>query len=281
MKTIDFHTHIFPEKIAEAALRQLSEHSGEYRPCTDGTLNGLFDSMEGAGIRLSVVSNIATKPSQAYPILRFSEEIISERIYPMISIHPENSLSEAEDILRKAEGLGIRGVKFHPMYQDFEIDSPEMSPLYRMISERGFFLMFHTGYDIAFPGNTNGDVERLKRLAEAMPELTIVATHLGGWRQWDRIHILKGFDNIYTEISMTLSEIDDGTFVTLLSNFREDNILFGTDSPWTDQSEMVRRVMGLPIPEDFREKILFRNAERFLQRFRYPSNTRETGGDGE
>ncbi len=267
MKTIDFHTHIFPEKIAASALALLSEDSGEYKPCTDGTLKGLLASMDAAGIRTSIVSNIATKPTQAYPILEFCREILSERIYPMISIHPGNTPEEAGDLLEKAEALGIRGVKFHPMYQDFEIDSERMFPLYEQIEKKGFFVTFHTGYDIAFPGNTHGDVERLRRLAEAMPDLTIVATHLGGWRQWDRIHILRGFDNIYTEISMTLSEMDDSRFVRLLSNFGEDNILFGTDSPWTDQSGMVRRVMGLPIPADFREKILFRNAERLLRKY--------------
>lgn len=264
---IDFHTHIFPEEIAGNAIDLLSEHSGKYRPHTDGTLAGLLRSMDKAGISLSVVSNIATKPAQLYPILDFSLRIQSERIYPMVSIHPLNTLNDAEDVLIRAKKLGIRGVKFHPMYQDFEIDNREMFNLYDMIRGYGFFVMFHTGYDIAFPDNTNGDVERVKTLAETFRDLTIVATHTGGWRQWDKVAILGGYENIHTEISMSLTEMNDSTFIRTISHFNENHILFGTDSPWTDQKEMVDRVLSLRIPEDLKEKILYRNARNFLERY--------------
>ena len=40
MNIIDFHTHIFPDKIARQALETLAEDSGEYQPKTDGTLKG-------------------------------------------------------------------------------------------------------------------------------------------------------------------------------------------------------------------------------------------------
>ncbi|RMG03254.1 MAG: hypothetical protein D6726_05960, partial [Nitrospirae bacterium] len=58
-------------------------------------------------------------------------------------------------------------------------------------------------------------------------------------------------------------------FVNLLSNFGEDKILFGTDSPWTDQTEMVNRILGLPVGDDLKEKILFRNARVFLKCFNW------------
>jgi predicted TIM-barrel fold metal-dependent hydrolase len=264
MDIIDFHTHIFPDKIAKQAVDKLAEESGEYRPRTDGTLAALLASMHAAGIATSVVANIATRPAQALPILEFCRRIQGPRIIPTISFHPDNSLDEVGSLLTEAARLGIRGVKLHPMYQGFAIDERRMFPFYQIIEHYGFFVIFHTGLDIAFPGNLQADVGRVKNLAEQFRQLTIVATHVGGWRQWDRAEMLGRLDNVYTETSMTLTEMDDAAFLRLLSRFDDQRVLFGTDSPWTDQQEMAERVMRLTMPEDRKERLLYRNAMALL-----------------
>jgi len=264
MKYIDFHTHIFPDRIAKQALEYLSEDSGDYHPQTDGTLAGLLRSMDEASISKSVVANISTKPSQTAPILEFSLQIKSDRIIPLVSFHPGNTMQEVDRLLRQSVTQGIPGVKLHPMYQEFTIDDHAMFPFYEMIRDKGLFLVFHSGYDIAFPGNTQADVERVARVAGEFGDLVIVTTHVGGWRQWDRINVLTEKKNIYTEISMTLSEIDEGLFVKTLMLFDEDRILFGTDSPWTDQKDMVKKTEALPISDAVKAKLFYENAERLL-----------------
>ncbi len=267
-KVIDFHTHVFPDEIAPRALKALSEHSGPYKPCTDGTLGGLLESMDRAGIGLSVVASIATKPGQAWPILEFSKRIKSSRIYPLVSFHPKNSLDEVKRLIAEATEAGIKGVKLHPMYQDFSIDSEDMFPYYELLTREGFFVVFHTGYDIAFPGNLQASVERVARLAESFKDLEIVTTHTGGWRQWEKLNLLTELENVYTDISMTVTEIGPDSFSELLLNFPHNRIFFGTDSPWTDQEEMVDIVLKLPIPESLKDAILFKNASEFLAEFR-------------
>lgn len=257
---IDFHTHIFPDKIAQQAVARLAEESGEYQPKTDGTLKSLLASMDKADIALSVVANIATRPAQTLPILEFCKHIQSERIHPLISLHPGNSRDEAESVLSQAASLGIRGVKLHPMYQGFTIDDQSMFSLYQMIGHFGMFVIFHTGLDIAFPGNLQADVERIKNLSKEFPGLVIVTTHVGGWRQWDRAGMLGRLPNVYTETSMTMPEMDDRDFLKLLAQFDVDRVLFGSDSPWTDQKEMLERTLRLDIPDVRKEKLLNKNA---------------------
>ena len=266
MTVIDFHTHIFPDKIARQAVDKLAEESGEYQPRTDGTLSGLLASMDRAGIDASVIANIATRPSQALPILEFCGHIQGGRIVPTVSFHPENTMDEVEMVLTRGAAMGLRGVKLHPMYQGFAIDDRKMFPFYQLIEHFGFFVIFHTGLDIAFPGNLQADVERVKRLATEFRGLTIIATHVGGWRQWDRAGILGRLENVYTETSMTLTEMDDDAFVRLLSLFGEDRVLFGSDSPWTDQGEMLERTIQLKIADNRKERLLYRNALSLLQR---------------
>ena len=264
MNIIDFHTHIFPDKIARQALASLAEDSGEYIPRTDGTLKGLLASMNHAGISASVVANIATRPAQMLPIFDFSRHIAGSRVTPLISVHPGNSMAEVNTIFLQAAAAGIRGVKLHPMYQEFFIDDRKMYPLYQLIEHFGFFVVFHTGYDIAFPGNTQADVERVVTIANEFRDLTIVTTHVGGWRQWERAAVLGKCKNIYTETSMTITEMGDEEFVRLMSAFGEDRVLFGSDSPWTDQKEMVERMLRLDLSERRLEKMLELNAREIL-----------------
>lgn len=165
MKYIDFHTHIFPDKIAKQAMDALAAESGDYRPRTDGTLQGLLDSMTRANISASLVSNIATKPAQMYPILEFCKQIRSDAIHPLISFHPSNDTEEVEDMFGQAHRIGIRGVKLHPMYQNFNIDDKYLYGFYELMASFGFYVMFHSGYDMAFPGNTQADVERIQKVA--------------------------------------------------------------------------------------------------------------------
>jgi len=266
MQIIDFHTHIFPDKIAKQAIERLAEESGEYRPKTDGTLKGLIASMEKAGIGESVVANIATKPAQMMPIFDFCRHIAGPRVHPLISVHPANAMSEVNALFIQAAEAGIRGVKLHPMYQGFFIDDRAMYPLYQLIEHFGFFVVFHTGFDIAFPGNTQADVERIRSIAKEFKELMIVTTHLGGWRQWDRAGILGKCGNVYTETSMTLSEMGNEEFLRILALFDENRVLFGSDSPWTDQKEMLDRTTHLGIADSRMEKMLSLNAQALLGR---------------
>jgi hypothetical protein len=265
MQYIDFHTHIFPDKIAKQAVEALAAESGEYRPVTDGTLSALVASMDKAGISRSLVANIATKPAQMTPILEFCKEIKSERIHPLISFHPFNDPEEVEDVFGQASREGIYGVKLHPMYQRFLIDGKHMYGFYELMASFGFYVMFHTGFDIAFPGNDQADVEKIRKIANWFKDLTIVCTHVGGWRQWDRIECLRGCENVYTETSMALPEMSDEDFLRHLSVFSEDRVLFGSDSPWTDQKEQLDRTLGLKISDERKEKLVFGNAARLLR----------------
>ena len=139
-----------------------------------------------------------------------------------------------------------------------------MYGFYELMASFGFYVIFHTGYDIAFPKNEQADVERIKKIADWFKDLTIVCTHVGGWKQWDRIECLRGCRNVYTETSMTLSEMGDEEFIKLISKFDEDKVLFGSDSPWTDQKEMLERTLNLKISDQRKEKMMYGNAAKLL-----------------
>ena len=57
---IDFHTHAFPDALADRAMGQLQARAG-IRACLDGRVGSLLASMDRAGIDRSVVCCIATR----------------------------------------------------------------------------------------------------------------------------------------------------------------------------------------------------------------------------
>lgn len=243
--TIDVHAHAFPDKLAEKALTALAEHSGDYRPHTDGTIAGLTASMDAAGIDTALIANIATKPAQAEPILAWSRAIRSPRIVPLGSVHPAGSgFREEIAAVRKA---GLPGIKLHPMYQDFTVDDPALTPFFRAIEEQEQFVLLHAGYDIAFPGDTRAMPYRIARLAERHPRLTIIAAHMGGWQTWDEVLETLAGAPVYLDTSF-LEEMAPEQLKPLVRKHGAGRFVFGTDSPWLRQKEEAAAARSLLSP---------------------------------
>ena len=91
---IDFHTHIFPDRIAQKTICYLSEKGG-IPSFSDGSVNGLTERMAEAGTDLSVTLPVLTNPSQFDSVTRFAMEINrefenkSKRLISFAGIHPE------------------------------------------------------------------------------------------------------------------------------------------------------------------------------------------------
>ena len=68
-------------------------------------------------------------------------------------------------------------------------------------------------------------------------------------------------NNFSDEFLNLLSESD---FMKLVSAFGCDRILFGTDSPWTDQKESLKAIEKLPLSQNDLQNILYNNAKKIL-----------------
>ncbi|MDI6451103.1 TatD family hydrolase [Sedimentisphaerales bacterium M17dextr] len=257
-KIIDFHVHAFPDALAARAMKTLLDEAPGIQAYLDGTVGALLESMDRAGIASSVVCCIATKIDQFDPILRWCREIRSDRLIPFPSVHPADP-KMAERIDRIA-AEGFLGVKLHPFYQDFYAAEDGMLKLYERASARKLLLVMHTGFDIAFPRQRRADPETLRRITERFPELRLVATHLGAWQQWDEVrrHLLGR--PIYMEISMSMEDLGPAASREMLMAHPAEYLLFGTDSPWTDQVATLARLRSLDLPEPRLSRILYQNA---------------------
>jgi len=262
-RIIDFHAHAFPDALAPRAMKVLLEEAPEAQAWLSGTVADLLQSMDRVGIEKSVVCCIATKPDQFEPIFRWCTRIRSERLIPFPSVHPADPA--CLERIRRIAVEGFRGIKLHPFYQDFFADEERMWRFYEETSRHDLLLVMHTGYDIAFPRIRRADPEKLLRIKEAFPTLEFITTHLGAWRQWDEVCEYLIGREIYMEISFGLDELPPEQAREMILAHPEGYILFGTDSPWTDQAQTLTLLKNLNLPEPRLKRILSSNAASLLR----------------
>ena len=186
----------------------------------------------------------------------------------LLSIHPDDpdALAHADE----TAAAGFRGIKLHPYYQRFTIDEPRMFPLYERLARHGLLVVFHTGFDIAYPYIPVASPARIRRVMDTFPTLKIVATHLGGWHDWEnaRRHLIG--QPIYIETSFSLHILPPDEARAMILAHPADRILFGTDSPWADPTAELARWRALNLPEDRLTAALGPNAARLLQSIPVP-----------
>lgn len=262
---IDFHTHAFPDEIADKAMKILLEEGQkkhDVRAYLDGKISSLLDSMDRNNIEKSIICSIATKPSQFEPILKWSEKIRTDRIIPFPSLHPDDP--RAPEHIAQIRGSGFKGVKFHPYYQNFLLDEERLFPLYEKLSEAGVIVLMHTGFDLAFERKKIADPERILRVLERFPDLNLVTTHLGAWEDWDDVEQMMVGKRIYMEISYALEILEKEKARRIIMNHPREYVLFGTDSPWTDQGGTLSLLQGLELGEEIESLIVRDNAFNLL-----------------
>jgi predicted TIM-barrel fold metal-dependent hydrolase len=262
MRTIDFHTHAFPDSLAERAVPLLESETEDAKACLDGKLSSLLASMDRAGIAASVVASIATKPSQWESILRWSVSIASERIIPFASVHPADP--EALDHLKAIREAGIRGIKLHPYYQEFDLDERRVYPIYETLQDMKMILLCHTGFDIAFDRFRRADPQRIRKVVGDFPGLILVTSHCGAWEDWDEVERLLLGRDITMDVSYSFPQMGREKARRFLLRHPKEHLLFGSDSPWADQEAAVAALLELGLEPDRLDAILFENARRLL-----------------
>lgn len=260
-RMIDSHTHIFPDALAARAVEQLKGRSGE-TAYLDGTARGLEESMRRNGIAYSVTQPVSTKPSQAVSINRFCIELKSDGLIQFGTLHPDYEDNAGE--VRRLREAGIKGVKFHPDYQQFYVDDERMFPVYRLMADAGLIAFFHAGVDIGLEPPYHGLPDRLARVLHAFPDLVVVAAHFGGFKMWDEVEEHLIGRNLYLDTSFTLSFLPAERFVRMARKHGIEKVLFGTDSPWADQGTEVGLLEATGLTDEELDVVFYDNAARLL-----------------
>ena len=280
---IDFHTHCFPDKIAAAALDKLSR-AAKSAPHTTGTLAGLVESMARYGVDCAVLLPVATHAGQAEHINDFAARLTEKyagKIMSFGGIHPDCGNYRQE--LSRIKELGLKGIKIHPVYQGTDVTDRKFLRILDRAAELGLIVVTHTGFDIGFPGINRCSPQMIAEVLAAVGDFTLVAAHMGGWRQWDAAIKYLALTKVYVDTAFSFGKITPAhdenpdpmrlqmlsaeDFRRFLTAFSAERILFGTDSPWSNQGRSADFIKSLPdVTDADKAKILGENAQKLLTR---------------
>lgn len=280
---IDFHTHTFPDKIAAGAVGKLAANSHTH-PFTGGTERELRASMAQAGIDRSVVLPVATSARQVPHVndssIRINENAADTGVLSFGCMHPDFEGWHGE--LGRLAAAGVKGVKLHPPYQEVDFDDPKYLRILNRCGELDLIVLTHAGLDVGLPGHEESTPEKIARALRAVGPVTLVLAHMGGWRRWSQAEALLPGTGVYLDTSFSLgamtptgdgfyqtadslARLTEADFVRMIRLFGADHVLFGTDSPWENQSAEVDRIRALPLTDGERDAVLGGNAVRLLR----------------
>ncbi len=259
---IDFHTHIFPDKLAGKVIPMLAERSG-ITPNSDGTFSDTCAKLAEWGFDGAVFLNIATAPRQQNTINNTAAEINNNKNYFAFgSVHPD--AEDAVQELRRIKSMGIKGVKMHPEYQEFYLDEKRMLPIYEAAQDLGLIMIFHAGCDRGYPDICHAAPDKFLYIMKNFPRLKLVAAHFGGWSACDMSDYFLIGKDIYLDTSMTVGYMDRERMKKMLLRHDPDKILLASDCPWGNPAEALDHIYRMDLPDDLTEKIIGKNALTLL-----------------
>lgn len=255
---VDAHAHIYPSKIAEKASESIGLFYG--LPASNvGSPEELLKQGSKYGIKKYLVCSVATAPEQVSSINSFiaSECAEHSEFIGFGTLHPK--MENAEEEVERIIALGLRGIKLHPDFQQFDIDSKEAYRFYEIVAGRLPFLMHM--------GDENLDFSSPARLARALddfPKLEAIAAHLGGYRRWELASEVLRRPRVKFDTSSSLFILDKSYIKHLLSLYGTENCFFGTDFPLWDYDKEVNDFLELKLPYEQMKKLLGDNFREYF-----------------
>lgn len=259
---VDSHCHIYPEKIAERAVRGIGDFYS-IPMSQGGTVKDMLKAEKLAGVTHCIVFSVATKVAQVESINRFIASEVQNAngfMTGLGTLHPESTDIEGDvDLLLE---LGLKGVKLHPDIQGFKVDDYRCLKIYELCEKKGIPVLLHTGdtrYDFSNPN-------RVKPILDTYTDLTVIGAHLGGWSMWDRaVDDLKGYKNFYVDCSSSLYAISPKKATEVIRAYGADRVMFATDYPMWSPKQELERFYALDLSKAEQEQILYKTAEKLFK----------------
>lgn len=264
---IDFHTHIFPDIIAENTVKFLKKQSAENgypieNQCS-ATLSGLTGQMKKTGVDISVVLPIATKVSHFKTMNNFSQKVNeNENVISFGAIHPDDA--DYKEHLKQIKEMGFKGIKLHPYFQDVAIDDVRFIKVVEEAVKNDLICTIHAGLDSGY-STVMSEPKTTRALVKNVDCSKVVLAHMGGCMLWDQVEEYLVGENVNFDTCYCLPVIKDKKqFERIVKNHGSDKILFGSDCPWTDARKDIEIIEELDLTSEEKRNIFENNAKRLL-----------------
>jgi predicted TIM-barrel fold metal-dependent hydrolase len=275
-RAIDLHVHLPTDEWLEGAI-------GPHLPATEAyfrarvprrSIDEVADEYAGRDI-LGVVldwddETVTGRPWLGNEWLASLAGRYSGSLMGFGSVDPHKP--DAVDEIRRAAGLGLKGLKFHPTMQRFDPGDPRFSPLWEGAQELGLVCLFHTGTCGIAAGTPGAGGTKIRyshpgfldSIGADFPGVTFVAAHFGWpWFQ-ECLAIALHKSNVWIELSGWAPKYLPPEVVREAGKRLSERTLFGSDYPFISLDRWFAEFDALPIDPEAKQRILAGNATRIL-----------------
>jgi len=263
---VDFHVHLFPDRIFDAIWRQFIVDYGwavihhlYYREC--------IEYLKRRGIKKIVYSNYAHKEGVAGKLNEWNIRVLEEfpDLYCFAAYHPgdRDALAMAAELI---EHPRILGFKLQLLVQRFYPHDPRLFPLYDLVREKGKRIQFHVGTGPV--GNAYVGVDHFKKVLQYFPDLAATVSHMGALEYDAFGSLLDHYPNLYLDTAFAFIP-QLGCMFNLGGGFLEkhrDRILYGSDFPNVifPREVEIETLYGLNLSQAFYDGVFRDNGLRLI-----------------
>ena len=190
---IDFHTHIFSLKKLQKNTEIPGIKMSLIRPRT-GTARTFSSFNKEAGLEMSVILPVITKPSQFQSINRFAMQFQEGSLLSFGGIHPDNE--DYKEKLKELKHMGFKGIKLHPDYQETFIDDIRYKRIISYASELDLIVSVHAGFDPGYPDCIHCPPQKALDVIRDVQPQKLVLAHMGGFMMWDEVEAYLTGENM-------------------------------------------------------------------------------------
>jgi predicted TIM-barrel fold metal-dependent hydrolase len=167
----------------------------------------------------------------------------------------------------RLKAAGIKGIKLHPEYQDFEINDRRAFRVYEMCRDLDLIISFHAGYDLAYMNRLNCPSEKAREVADNFPNNKFVFAHFGGYMIFDKVLEYLAGTNVYIDTSFV--SLRDKEYIPVINKIIKkhgaEKFLFGSDTPWMRVKNSIDFIDALDLNDAEKDLIFDKNAKNLLK----------------
>jgi uncharacterized protein len=265
-KIIDFHVHLFPDRLFDAIWRQFIADYGwpvihrlYWRECVA--------YLKERGVGPLVYSNYAHREGVAGGLNDWNVQVLEAipDLYCFAAYHPgdKDALIMADRLLAHPR---VMGFKLQLLVQRFYPDDERLFPLYERVMDKGKRLLLHVGTGPV--GNEFVGAAPFKRLLKRFPDLAVNVAHMGALEYAEFFALLDDYPRLCVDTSFSfLPKL--GTMFDLGNDTLEkyqDRILYGSDFPNVifPREDEIAYLVSLNLSQSFYNKVFHDNGWRLI-----------------
>ncbi len=267
MKThpiIDFHVHLFPERMFDAIWKSFINDYGW------DVLYHLYHKeciayLKEHGVEKIVYSNYAHRAGIAKNLNDWNIKILDEQddVYCFGAYHADDDIALAEDFITHPRVLGF---KLQLLVQKFYPYDTRLFPLYELVLHHKKRILMHVGTGPV--GNEYVGVSGFKKLLRQYPDIPVTIAHMGAYEYDEFLQLLDDYPNLMMDTAFVFLPDYEGAFhkePEIIEKY-QDRILYGSDFPnivFPRELE-IATLMRYGLSETTLHKILYDNGNRII-----------------